>query len=111
LVVNLMGYDADTNLDSVKVTFTDIKKSHWAYDNIRRAIKYDLVSGYPDNTIAPDNDVTYAEALAVVIRALGYEKTLKGEWPGNVINKAAELKLSANLNLTQITSSPGEKCR
>lgn len=99
LVVNLMGYDADTNLDSVKVTFTDIKKSHWAYDNIRRAIKYDLVSGYPDNTIAPDNDVTYAEALAVVIRALGYEKTLKGEWPGNVINKAAELKLSANLNL------------
>jgi len=36
-----------------------------------------LVSGYPDNTIAPDNDVTYAEALAVVIRALGYEKTLK----------------------------------
>jgi len=69
-----MGYDADTNLDSVKVTFTDIKKSHWAYDNIRRAIKYDLVSGYPDNTIAPDNDVTYAEALAVVIRALDMKR-------------------------------------
>ena len=99
LVVNLMGYDTDTDLDSVKVTFTDINKNHWAYNNIKRAIKYDLVSGYPDNTIAPNNDVTYAEALAVEIRALGYEKTLKGEWPDNIINKANELKLSTNLNL------------
>ncbi|GAE89267.1 S-layer homology domain-containing protein [Acetivibrio straminisolvens] len=99
LVVNLMGYNTDTDIGNVKVTFTDINKNHWAFNNIKLAIKYDLVSGYPDNTIAPNNDVTYAEALAVVIRALGYEKTLKGEWPENVVNKALELKLSTNLKL------------
>lgn len=99
LVVNLLGYNSDTDIDNVKVTFTDINKNHWAFNNIKLAIKYDLVSGYPDNTIAPNNDVTYAEALAVVIRALGYESTLKGEWPNNVVDKAEELKLSTNLKL------------
>lgn len=99
LVVKLMGYDTDADIDNVKVTFTDISSKHWAYDNIKRSIKYNLVAGYPNNTIAPDNDVTYAEALAVVIRALGYEKDLKGEWPNNVMDKATEINLTTNLNL------------
>lgn len=99
LVVNLMGYNNDTEIDNIKVNFTDIDKKHWAFNNIKLALKYDIVAGYPDNTIAPNNDVTYAEAVAVVIRSLGYESTLKGEWPDNVVNKASELKLSTNLDL------------
>jgi hypothetical protein len=99
LVVKLMGYDTDADIDNIKVTFTDISSKHWAFNNIKLAIKYNLVAGYPDNTIAPDNDVTYAEALAVVIRALGYENTLEGEWPNNVVNKATEINLTTNLTL------------
>ena len=99
LVVKMMAYDKDTNLDSTKISFKDLKNKHWAYTNIRVALKYKLVAGYPDNTIAPDKDVTYAEALAVVIRALGYEKTLTGKWPTNVTNKGTELGLNKNLSL------------
>ncbi|AEV66776.1 S-layer homology domain-containing protein [Acetivibrio clariflavus] len=100
LVVKMMGYDKDTNLENTKITFKDLKKNHWAYNNIGLALKYELVTGYPDNTIAPDKDVTYAEALAVVIRALGYEKSLKGKWPDNVVNKGSELNLNKNLSLS-----------
>ncbi|WP_010246618.1 S-layer homology domain-containing protein [Acetivibrio cellulolyticus] len=99
LIVKMMAYDKDTNLDSININFTDLKKKHWAYTNISLALKYKLVTGYPDNTIAPDKDVTYAEALAVVIRALGYEKTLTGKWPNNVVNKGIELGLNKNLSL------------
>ncbi|TYQ14791.1 UNVERIFIED_CONTAM: S-layer family protein [Acetivibrio alkalicellulosi] len=99
LVVRLMGYHNDDDIDNVNITFKDIEKNHWAYNNIRLAVKYDLVAGYPDNTIAPNNNVTFAEALAVVIRALGYENTLEGTWPDNVINKATELNLDKNLSL------------
>jgi len=99
LVVKMMAYDKDTNLANTKITFKDLAKNHWAYTNIGLALKYDLIAGYPDNTIAPDKDVTYAEALAVVIRALGYEKSLKGKWPDNVVSKGAELKLNKNLSL------------
>jgi hypothetical protein len=100
LVVNLLGYDKDTMLDDIEITFSDISDTHWAYNNVKLSIKYSLVSGYPDNTIAPDKDVTYAEALAVVIRALDYESTLKGEWPTNVVDKALELNLNENLDLS-----------
>lgn len=99
LVVKMMAYDKDTNLSNTKITFKDLAKNHWAYTNIGLALKYELIAGYPDNTIAPDKDVTYAEALAVVIRALGYEKSLEGKWPNNVVNKGAELKLNKNLSI------------
>ncbi|MFZ5986503.1 MAG: S-layer homology domain-containing protein [Bacillota bacterium] len=100
LVIKLMGYDKDSDIENVKITFKDIGKKHWAYNNIKLSIKYNLVAGYPDSTIAPNKDVTYAEAVAVVIRALGYENTLQGNWPDNVVSKAAELKLNNNLDLT-----------
>lgn len=100
LIVNLMGYDKDTLLDEVKIGFKDINPKHWAYNNIKLSIKYSLVSGYPDNTIAPDKNVTFAEALTVVTRALGYENTLEGKWPDNVLIKANELNLNANIDLT-----------
>ncbi len=99
LIVKMMAYDKDSDLASTKISFKDLKSKHWAYTNIKVALKYQLVTGYPDNTIAPDKDVTYAEALAVAIRALGYEETLTGKWPDNVVNKGAELGLNKNLDL------------
>ena len=106
LVVRLKGYHHDADIDSIKINFNDIEEKHWAYNNIKLAVKYGIVTGYPDNTIKPNNNVTYAEALAVVINALGYEDTLEGDWPYNVIKKAEELGLDKNLNIeanTQIT--------
>jgi hypothetical protein len=99
LVVKMMAYDKDTDFKDTDIGFKDLKKNHWAYTNICLALKYELVAGYPDNTIAPDKDVTYAEAIAVVIRALGYEKSLNGKWPDNVVNKGVELGLNKNLSL------------
>lgn len=99
LVVRLKGYHYDADIDNVKINFKDIEEKHWAYNNIKLAVKYGIVTGYPDNTIAPNNDVTYAEALAVVINALGYKDSLEGDWPDNVIQKAKELKLDKNLSL------------
>lgn len=99
LVVNLLGHDKDKDLNGITLKFKDITKKHWAFNNIKLAIKHNLVSGYPDNTIGPDKNVTYAEALAVVIRALGYESSLKGKWPENVINKAKELNLNKNIDI------------
>lgn len=98
-VVRLLGYENTVDVSDVKLTFKDIDKKHWAYNNIKVALKYKLVGGYPDNTIAPEKYVTYAEALTVIIRALGYENTLSGEWPENVINKGKELGISKDVEL------------
>ncbi|HEX9059346.1 MAG TPA: S-layer homology domain-containing protein [Clostridia bacterium] len=96
--IRMAGYE-NIDASSVKLSFKDVTKSNWAYNNIKIALKCGLVSGYPDNTFAPEKNVTYPEALMVLIRALGYEKTLKGKWPDNVISKAKELGISKDIDL------------
>lgn len=103
LVVRMLGYDKDTDTSAVAMPFKDLSKSHWAYNNIKAALKYRLISGYPDNTIGPEKNVTYAETLTVLLRALGYENAITGKWPENVISKSAQLAITKNINL------PGNK--
>lgn len=99
LIVNSLGYPLYSEDKNSSVFFSDISKNHWAYNHIQTAVKNELVLGYPDNTIMPDNTITYAEALAVLIRTLGYEETLTSSWPDNVIDKANELELNKNILL------------
>lgn len=101
LVIRLMGYDKTTSTDDISLSFKDLDKRHWAYNNIKIAVKRNLLKGYSNNTVGPDNYVTYAEAQAILIRALGYEDTLKGKWPENVVSKANELGLDENVNITE----------
>lgn len=42
---------------------TDVPTSHWAYDPIKEAMGKGIVSGYPDGTFRPNNEVTFAEFI------------------------------------------------
>lgn len=99
LVNRMMGFENNTAIENIDLPFTDIKKKHWAYNTLKIALKYELINGYPDNTVRPDATVNFAEANAILIRALGYEKTLVGSWPDNVLNKGRELSISKGLEL------------
>ncbi len=48
---------------------TDIE-GHWAYDCIMTLIGQGIIKGYPDGTIRPDDNVTRAETVILVCRAL-----------------------------------------
>ncbi|MBR5535738.1 MAG: S-layer homology domain-containing protein [Clostridia bacterium] len=48
--------------------FTDIK-GHWAEDVINEAAEEGIVNGRGDGTFRPDEPITRAEALAMVMRA------------------------------------------
>lgn len=99
MAIRMLGHDRDNNLKDIDIPFKDITDKYWAYNNIKIAIKYKLVTGYIDNTIRPNNNVTFTEAQAILVRALGYESTMTGNWPDNVINKSIELGLNRNLDL------------
>lgn len=98
LVIRVMGYDRDTELTGISLSFNDAAQiKTWAVDYIKIAIKYNLLKGYTDATIRPNNPVTNAEAQTILIRALGYESGLQGIWPDNVMKKSYELGLSAGM--------------
>ncbi len=97
MVIRLMSYDTSTYKNHNGLSFIDMDDSKWYYNNMNIALKHGLIIGYDDNTIRPDNQVTYPEACIVLIRALGYTESLEGKWPDNAVNMAAELNIDRNV--------------
>ncbi|HHW31230.1 MAG TPA: S-layer homology domain-containing protein [Clostridiaceae bacterium] len=101
LILRILGKEGEEDVNAIENPFTDLDEKHWAYNNIIIATKYNLINGYEDKTFRPDNNVTFTEARAIIVRALGYESQLEGNWPDNVINMSKRLGLDYNLNLPQ----------
>lgn len=55
---------------TAKLTFTDVSKKHWAYQNIQTLIANNLTNGYPDNTFQPDKNITRAEFASLLERTM-----------------------------------------
>ncbi|MFA6988869.1 MAG: S-layer homology domain-containing protein [Candidatus Gastranaerophilaceae bacterium] len=50
--------------------FVDVPYSHWAYNTIQRAIAFDLIKNSPDGMFRPNDNVSKAEAIAIIVSAL-----------------------------------------
>ncbi|MDM5275747.1 S-layer homology domain-containing protein, partial [Paenibacillus silvae] len=66
-----LNSDGNAERESL-LSFKDIQ-GHWAESSIRSAINKGIVSGYPNGMFYPENKVTRAEFLKIVIGSLGYE--------------------------------------
>lgn len=54
----------------VQVSLSDIK-GHWGEQSIQQAIEAGYVDGYEDGTFRPDSDITRAEYVTMVTKAMG----------------------------------------
>ncbi|TDF98654.1 S-layer homology domain-containing protein [Paenibacillus piri] len=50
------------------VDFADIK-GHWAAASVRDLVKLGAINGYPDKTFKPNNNITRAEFVTVIVKA------------------------------------------
>lgn len=74
--------------------FNDMGNYGWAAPYVNYAVSRGIVSGYGDNQFHPDQPVTYTEAAAMMINAMGYTASdLKGTWPNNYVDKARNIGL------------------
>jgi len=71
-VVRAMGYDQDIDISKMQMSCKDVKKTYWAYDNLKIALNFKFIDVYPNNTLRPDENITSKDALVILIRALGY---------------------------------------
>jgi hypothetical protein len=102
LVVRVRGLADGVPLAQFQPNFKDVKVSDWYAGWINVASGRELVKGYPDKTFKPESNVTYAEAVTMIVRALGYEPAVLqegGVWPNNFISKAAELGVSKGVSI------------
>ena len=68
----------------------------WADGYINLCAQDGVVGGYGDGTFQPDNKVTAAEAVTMILNALKVDAG-KGNWPDTVMKKGTELGLFAEL--------------
>lgn len=100
LVVRARGLEEGAKLAQFQSNFTDVKPSDWFSGYVNVASGQEIVKGYTDQTFKAGNNVTYAEAVAMIIRSLGYDPAVKGVWPNNYIAKASELGISKGIKVT-----------
>lgn len=100
LMVVALGQDGKVSEASKKQSRFKDMKGNWAYGYVNVASDLGVINGYPDGTFGPQNNVSYAEATAMIIRALEYDSEVKKSkevWPSNYINYANKLSLYSSV--------------
>ena len=101
LLVVAYGLEPAAEASKGVTPFADVNAvaNHWASGYINVSADYKFVNGYPDGSFKGDATVTYAEAITMCLRVLGYANEIdaKGTWPTNYIAKAQDLKLMKDI--------------
>ena len=82
--------------------FKDVTTTHWAKDYIETAYANGLMEGYGNGEFGPNDDITYVQMAAVILKALGYDVS-KIVWPTGVFNLASNLGLYENVSVRAYT--------
>jgi len=91
--------DAAEQLVNFPSQFSDVKVGEWYTGWINMAASQGFVKGDPAGTFRPNDNITYAEVVTVLVRLLGYNDNLPGPWPTNYLAKAVELGITDGVTL------------
>ena len=81
--------------------FSDVKTNEWYTGYINIAANENVISGYPDGTFKPSENVSYSEAVTMLVNALGLKQVVDksgGTWPSNYMSKASQLGITKVLS-------------
>lgn len=108
VAIRSLGLDETGKSSKGNTVFSDVNSTHWASGYVNLATSKGIIKGYPDGTFKPEKEVTYAEAVTMLVRVLGYEPAIKGtNWPANYLVKAAEIGVTSNVPFDQ--SAPANR--
>ena len=114
MAVILLGVTDVSSYQNTTV-FPDVRSGHWALGYVNAAVsntlqvggddaakvEVKLISGFPDGTFRPDESITFAQAVTILMRMLGYtDKDVGLNWPQSYLSRAAAVGLSAGVNLS-----------
>ena len=82
--ISIQHSDEDANC------FPDVQENDWFSSSVCKAKELDIVSGYPDGSFRPEQNVNYAEALKMLTKAYNLSITEESgdEWFGPYLRTA-----------------------
>lgn len=92
--------------------FKDVGKTHWAKNYIMVAEDMGFLKGYEDGTFRPEQEVTYAEFIAITLRVLGYvniDETSGSVWYSGYIKRMIEIDLNDGMPEFKSYDAPAKR--
>lgn len=79
--------------------FSDVAENHWAKNYIYLSRKLGIVNGVTEDTFSPESNITYEQAIKMIVAALGYEQQAQelGGYPHGYMIEAQELKITEGI--------------
>ena len=111
MLVGVMGLNAQVPIHTTRTIFSDVTAQHWARGYINLAASQTigggedgkgggrLISGVGTGQFQPDSPLTYAQAVTIMMRMLGYTDDKVGAvWPAGYMNLALSLGLTRGIS-------------
>lgn len=79
--------------------FSDVPTSHWANIYVSKAAELGIVNGYGNGRFGPSDNVTYEQAVTMIVRAIGFADAAAelGGYPDGFIAFAEDAELTAGI--------------
>ncbi len=107
IVIASNQVERSNTLSGATGIFPDVTKNRWSNGFIQLAVSSGFLNGLSDRKFHPTQAMTFASTVTVLVRMLGYsDQDLKGVWPDNYLNKAADLQLTTGLSISKSAPVP-----
>ncbi len=98
VAVETMGLGNVAQSSKYQTKFPDVVENHWANGYINVASDQGVVVGDDQGNFRPDDSISYAEAMTILVRILGHEPAAekKGGFPGGYISVGRQIGVAKN---------------
>ena len=104
--------DEKADINAGAKLFTDVNADDWFAGYVNYCGDAEYIKGYEDDSFRADNNVTGYEVLAMILRAVGYDKNKEftgPTWTINVASTATELGMLENLDNSVNLAEPATR--
>lgn len=103
MAIHALGLEDAADAAKGDSKFPDVSLNHWANGYINLATAQGLIVGDDEGNFRPDDSISYAETVAIFVRALGYEIMAenKGGYPNGYMSVATSNGMTKNVQGSQ----------
>lgn len=80
--------------------FTDVPGTHWAAGWVKEGTDVGFINGYSDTEFGPNDNITYAQAVKMLVCAVGYDFYAQqaGGWPAGYLSYGVKLGITNGIS-------------
>ena len=99
LAIHTMGLEDAAESSKGQTVFYDVPTDHWANGYINLAVAHGIIEGDGDGNFRPNDPITYAEAMTIMVQATGYSVSAEeaGGYPYGYIKVGTSNGLAKNV--------------